>query len=142
MCRPSLSLRLSLLLFVLATLPLSVPCAWAAPDVRGLQVSKRLEGLSGTKVGTYRALVIGIDDYRDKQIPDLRTAVRDARAVAALLRKRYGFTDVSLLLDGQADGSGIQRALRSLVARSGTDDAVLIYYAGHGDLDRLTGEGW
>lgn len=40
--------------------------------------------------GSYRALVIGNNDY--KRIPKLKTAEADAKAVAALLRERYGFS--------------------------------------------------
>ena len=33
------------------------------------------------KLGIFRALVIGIDDYKDPAIPDLQTAVNDAKAI-------------------------------------------------------------
>ncbi|MDM8539729.1 hypothetical protein QUF90_01440 [Desulfococcaceae bacterium HSG9] len=39
------------------------------------------------KPGTFRALVIiGIDDYKDPAIPDLQTAVNDAKAIGAVLK--------------------------------------------------------
>jgi len=113
--------------------------AWAD---RGITIRGQMEQQAGVKVGAYRALVIGIDDYVDPNIPDLQTASADARAVAELLKKSYGFTDVTLLLDRLADGSSIQKQLRRLATTSRPDDSVLIYYAGHGDLDRVTGDGW
>jgi hypothetical protein len=44
------------------------------------------------KVGTYRALIIGINDYKDPKIPDLKTPLNDTRALADLLQSKYGFT--------------------------------------------------
>ncbi len=109
---------------------------------RGIRVRENLENRSGKSIGTYRALVIGINDYKDSAIPDLETAVNDAKSIAALLKGTYGFTDLKLLLDSQADGSSIQKELRKLVTKSKKSDSILIYYAGHGDLDKLTGDGW
>jgi hypothetical protein len=86
---------------------------------------------AGVDFGRYHALVIGNHAYRD--LPRLRTAGGDARAVAALLRDRYGF-EVTLLLNGtRAD---ILKALRRYRTALSSDDNLLIYYAGHGWLDR------
>lgn len=57
---------------------------------RALRVVADLSHDSG-KLGTYRALIIGINDYEDKKIPDLKTAINDARAMAEVLREKYGF---------------------------------------------------
>lgn len=82
------------------------------------------------------ALVIGIDRYADPDVPDLSTAVNDARAVADLLERRLGFSRDRIieLYDGEATRSGIIDALSRLIRRTGGDDRVLIYYAGHGEL--------
>jgi uncharacterized caspase-like protein len=107
---------------------------------RGISVIKNLSHKSG-KLGAYRALIIGINDYKDPKIPDLKTAVSDARAMAELLRERYGF-QVKLLLDRKATKEAIYRALRNLASSTKSDESVLIYYAGHGDLDRTYNDGW
>jgi cell division protein FtsN len=107
---------------------------------RGIAVISDLSHQSG-KLGAYRALIIGINDYIDPKIPDLETAVSDAKAMAGLLRERYGF-QVELLLDRKATREAIYRALRSLVSSTKPDESVLIYYAGHGDLDHLSDDGW
>jgi uncharacterized caspase-like protein len=86
-------------------------------------------------------LVIGINDYQDKKIPALKTAVNDAREVANLLQSKYGFK-VDLLLDRQATRKDIIDKLRGLAANSSADESVLIYYAGHGDIDRVLNDGW
>ena len=52
--------------------------------------AKDLDHTSG-KLGIYKALIIGIDQYDDPNISDLKTAVRDAKAMAEVLRKSYGF---------------------------------------------------
>jgi hypothetical protein len=68
-----------------------------ASAARGISVIKELNHKSG-KLGAYRALIIGINNYKDPKIPDLKTAVSDAKAVAELLGGHYGF-QVKLLLD-------------------------------------------
>lgn len=107
---------------------------------RGISVINDLSHKSG-KLGAYRALIIGINDYKDPKIPDLQTAVSDAKDMAELLIQRYGF-QVNLLLDQEATKVAIYRALRNLASSTKSDDSVLIYYAGHGDLDRTYNDGW
>lgn len=107
---------------------------------RGISVINDLSHKSG-KLGAYRALIIGINDYKDPKIPDLQTAVSDAKDMAELLIQRYGF-QVNLLLDQEATKVAIYRALRNLASSTKLDDSVLIYYAGHGDLDRTYNDGW
>lgn len=87
--------------------------------------------------GTYRALVIGIDDYR--HLRPLRTAVVGAEAVHELVQRRYGFQSTLLL---NPDRDTLVRALDHLRETLGERDNLLIYYAGHGYLDRQTDEGF
>jgi flagellar biosynthesis GTPase FlhF len=105
---------------------------------------KRIQDLShrSGKLGTYHALLIGIDDYKDPKIPDLKTAVADAEAVARVLKERYGFDDVTVIKNRRATKFAIDRAFRKKIKTLGSDDSILIYYAGHGELDRLTKDGW
>lgn len=86
--------------------------------------------------GTYHALVIGND--RHAELPDLQTAVSDARAVADLLRSRYGFR-VELLTN--ATRGQILSALNKYRAQLTESDNFLLYYAGHGELDRANDRG-
>jgi len=85
---------------------------------RGLQVRYKLEMDSGKTVGTYRDLIIGINDYKDERIDDLDTPVNDARSIADILKGDYGFTDIKLLINSEANGSAIQRELRRLATQS------------------------
>ena len=105
-------------------------------------VREKLQKESGVLVGNYRALIIGIGDYSDRRIPDLNTPVNDATSLANILSKNYGFSEIKLLLDNDASESKIIKALRNLATVSNENDSVLIYYAGHGELDNITGSGW
>ena len=109
---------------------------------RGIQV-KRINDLNheSGQLGKYKALIIGINDYKGPEIPDLDTAVNDATAVARVLKEKYGFK-VQLLLEGAATREAIYKELRSLAASTEPNDSVLIYFAGHGDLDRTYDDGW
>jgi hypothetical protein len=86
------------------------------------------------------ALVIGNNDYR--YLPGLKTAVGDARDVARMLTSRYAFRaeDTTLLIN--ANRRAILGALEELRRRVQPDDRLLIYYAGHGQIDAVTDEGF
>ena len=109
---------------------------------RGIRVKKIADLNHGSgSLGEYKALIIGINDYKNANIPDLETAVSDAKALARILENEYGF-EVKLLLDRQATREAIYRSLRKLAASTKPNDSVLIYFAGHGDLDRTYNDGW
>lgn len=76
------------------------------------------------------AVVVGIDAYGDG-IATLRTAVNDARALAAVLAERHGY-EVITLLNGEATRAGILDRLRALGVEANAPDRLLFYYAGHG----------
>ncbi len=107
---------------------------------RGLKRVSEFNHKKGT-IGTYRALIIGIQNYNDPEIPDLDTPLNDANQMAEVLEKKYGFT-VETLLDGQATKKAIYDSLRRLTAKAKSQDSILIYYAGHGDVDRQYNDGW
>lgn len=86
--------------------------------------------------GRYHALVIGNTAYR--HLPRLRTAGRDAEAVARTLSERYGF-QVTLLHD--ATRYDVLSSLNRLRAELGDQDNLLVYYAGHGELDQVNMRG-
>ncbi len=87
--------------------------------------------------GRYRALVIGNNAYA--HLPRLNTAVADAKAVAELLERQYGFA-VDLLIDASRHEMVV--ALNRLRAELTENDNLLIYYAGHGVLDAATDTGF
>jgi hypothetical protein len=93
------------------------------------------------KLGEFKALIIGINDYKDPKISDLETAVNDANTMSKVLEEKYGFK-VQFLFDRQATKAAIYKKLRGLAASTTPNDSVLIYFAGHGDLDRTYDDGW
>jgi len=87
--------------------------------------------------GSYSALVIGNNNY--EHLPPLKTAKNDAKKVAENLKDKYGFK-INLLLD--ANRSDILLALNNLRWSLTQSDNLLIYYAGHGWLDKEADEGY
>lgn len=100
--------------------------------------------LSGaTPLGSVsKALVIGISNYQDEGIADLRFANRDAREFAAYLRTKSGGglkeEQIKLLTDEQATTAQIYSALDWLIESCGPEDQALIYFSGHGDVETKT----
>lgn len=104
--------------------------------------TKRLEAkpatnISADKYGKFYALVIGNNEY--PHYTNLKTAVTDATAVAELLSERYSF-DTRLLLN--ANRYEILSAINDLRSVLTESDNLLIYYAGHGDLDESNEKGF
>jgi hypothetical protein len=104
---------------------------------------KRIDELTheSGKLGKYKALIIGINDYKGPKIPDLETATNGATGMAKVLKEKYGFK-VKLLLDREATKEAIYGELRHLTVSTKPNDSVLIYFSGHGDLDRTYDGGW
>ena len=86
--------------------------------------------------GSYHALVIGNNENRF--MPKLDTAVNDAKVVSRLLKARYGFKVTTLLNATRYD---ILSALNKLRKTLTEKDNLLIYYAGHGELDKVNQRG-
>lgn len=94
------------------------------------------------------AAVIGIGDYSNPLVPDLRFTVPDAEAMYAYLIDDLGVPEdhVFKLIDGDATSQRMKSVLGTeLRRRAGEDDLVIIYYAGHGapelDARNLDGDG-
>lgn len=83
--------------------------------------------------GSYYALVVGNNDYTDK-VGKLDTPVSDARAVADLLSKRYGFKTTLLL---NASRNEILSNIDAMRKKLTQNDNLLIYFAGHGLMDTV-----
>ncbi|MGR9114815.1 MAG: caspase family protein [Gammaproteobacteria bacterium] len=87
-------------------------------------------------LGKFYALIIGNNHYQ--KIPSLDTPINDAQAVDQVLRERYGFT-TKLLID--ANRYQILSALNEMRSKLTETDNLLIYYAGHGELDQVNMRG-
>lgn len=94
-------------------------------------------GATGLDVfGRYHALIIANNHY--KNLTDLSTPVNDAKAVAKILRDKYGF-QVKMLLD--ATRYDMLTALNDMRRELTDKDNLLIYFAGHGAYDKVNKRG-
>lgn len=84
------------------------------------------------------AVVIGIGDYAATDIPDLRFASKDARAVYEFLKSPAASFDedhIMFLSDADATNQAIREALFVFLQKASYNDLVFIYFAGHGAPD-------
>jgi len=81
-------------------------------------------------------LVVGIADYQDASINDLKFTENDAQAFYNFLVDRNGSgfpkDHVQFLLGQQATGQAMRGGFKWLIDNAEKDDLVVIYYAGHG----------
>ena len=87
---------------------------------------------TGVNFGPYHALIIGNQKY--KHFSNLYTPVNDAQTIDKILREKYGFQTTMILNANRYD---ILSALNKLRSKLTENDNLLIYYAGHGELDRI-----
>jgi len=99
---------------------------------------------SAFQKGDNHLLVIGINQYKDSAIPNLRNARKDAEAVAQLLQESYGFDTqyCTVLYDQKADCESITDMLENFSNQVKEEDNLLIYFAGHGSYNKATRIGY
>lgn len=82
-----------------------------------------------------KALFVGVDRYADASIPDLSGAKRDALALATLFEDTVHGMAVRALIDAEATHAAVEAALSDLLGGAGSDDTVVVFFAGHGSRD-------
>ena len=96
--------------------------------------------LSYKPPGDVYALIIGINDYEDPTIQDLRFAENDAEAMHDLLTDpAYSFAqaeNVTLIRGREATREGIRWAIDKHLIKKATrpEDMVILFYSGHGGV--------
>ena len=100
----------------------------------GWFVWQRKQAAALATYGKFYAVVIGESQYQRRE--ELPTAVNDARAVAEALQRDYGYNVVQL---SNANAEQILGAIRATAGRMTPQDNLLIYYAGHGELNNDKG---
>ncbi len=103
----------------------SVAAGSAAPATPG--VAPR-----DVKLGRFFAVVIGNNTYNDSGFAALKTAASDATAVSNMLKDRYGYQTTLLLNSSRLETLS---ALNDMRVNLKAEDNLLIYYAGHGEID-------
>ncbi len=97
--------------------------------------SKKMNKLYDRKV----AVIIGINKYNNSEYEPLDFAIRDAQAIKEQIVK-MGFDKVIEIPEANATRAGILRVLADeLPYILGQNDALFVYFAGHGDTEELKG---
>ncbi|MBT9459312.1 MAG: filamentous hemagglutinin N-terminal domain-containing protein [Burkholderiaceae bacterium] len=113
------------------------------PEPKGLTVNlghkRKVKAAALPQIERKVAVVIGIDNYQDKSIPQLGNAVKDAQTVGSLFDGVLGYETVVI---PNATKQAVVSALNKLALELGPKDSVVIYYAGHGELVESTGLGY
>ena len=86
-----------------------------------------------------RALVIGLDKYTDKRIPQLVSAAYDARSISEAFGGQMGY-DVTLLQNPTK--AEIVKWFNRIVVELNDTNSFIVYFAGHGELVEKTKMGY
>lgn len=105
-----------------------------APSSKEVKTALNLK--TDLDLGNYYALIIGNNAYQ--HYPALETPASDAKSAEELLRTKYGFNTTLLL---NANRYQILSTLNELREKLTEKDNLLIYYAGHGEIDRVNNRG-
>ncbi|TNE59601.1 MAG: tetratricopeptide repeat protein [Bacteroidetes bacterium] len=99
-----------------------------------------VEGSRTAQAGTTYAVVVGISNYQDAGIPDLRFADNDALAFAGFLQSPAGGSldgdHLKVLINEQATVAQFAMHLDWLWEVVQENDRVIIYFSGHGDVEK------
>ena len=102
-----------------------------------VKTAEKLENIRLKTDENYYALVIGNNNYQ--HLEKLDAAENDAKVIADVLKNKYGFK-VNLLLN--ADYDTTVNSLFAITSKLKKNDNLLIYYAGHGELDKAENRGY
>jgi WD40 repeat protein len=107
-------------------------------NVKSRDATLRLTGADALKrAGTAHVLAIGVNEYANTQY-NLRYAVADAEDFSAEVERqqaklgRFDKVSVTTLLNREATKANILSALAKLASTTQPEDAVVVYFAGHG----------
>lgn len=88
---------------------------------------------------TKRALLIG-SRIKSLEGEELQGTENDVQIMASVLKK-YGF-EISHCIGSNATRNGILAAWQALISATSADDAVVIYYSGHGSCVEFEPDEW
>lgn len=85
------------------------------------------------------AVAVGVGEYANDKLPDLKLTCKDARDFAAAVNAKKGlpFSDVQvkLLCDGEATRADMFEAMEWLAQEAAPGDVCIFFFAGHGFRD-------
>jgi hypothetical protein len=92
------------------------------------------------------AVIVGIADYKDSKIPDLKYAEKDAKSYFDFLQTPQGGKvpdeNIALLTGTKATRGNILKALNEKFLRASSQDLIIFYFSGHGISGDLGGNGY
>lgn len=91
---------------------------------------------------TYYALVIGVDQYQDKEILSLDNPVKDAQAIAQVLKTHYTFEEANVKVLTNPKRGEIIDALDALSTKVNSKDNLIVFFAGHGIWNNQLNQGY
>ena len=115
------------------TLLMAVP-AYGQQE-RGLKSKKDSLGTDGIVYRDKFALIVGINEYQDSNLPNLQYAVSDAEAIRSILIDVFHYPEdnVVLLKDELATREEIMASLSRYIEDDIEENSqLLVYFAGHG----------
>lgn len=92
--------------------------------------------------GKFYALIIGVNEYTDRKLPDLTFPIQDGANVKRVLTDHYTFTDKTITTLTNPTRKAILRAFDELTYKLRKDDNLLIFFAGHGRQDEKSQQGY
>lgn len=113
----------------------------SAPKQRSL-LFRKPPPINPISKGKNYLLLIGIDTY--EHLEPLQNAVKDIQDFFEVITERYHFRaeEAVILLNEEARRDHIIEAFESLKEHVREDDHVIIYFSGHGDMDKKTRRGY
>ena len=105
-------------------------------DFEGTELHKELSGRK------YYALIIGINEYKDKSIVQLDNPVNDAKELGQILNTYYTFERENAIVLTNPTRTQIIESFDELSLKINERDQLLIFYAGHGIWDERLNQGF
>jgi hypothetical protein len=93
-------------------------------------------------IGNYFALIIGVNSYADKRIPQLDNPIKDGKTLKNILINNYTFETNNITVLENPDRKAIFRAFQDMKSLVGKNDNLLLFYAGHGYFDKEMDSGY
>lgn len=110
------------------------------PQARTHKMIHKVRMASLPQIERKIVVLFGIDQYADKSIPSLENAVADSEAIGQLFADKLGYDEIRIVKN--ATRAEIIRTMNELSLEMEANDSVVIYYAGHGYMNRKTGNGY
>jgi len=93
--------------------------------------------------GKYYALIIGVSEYEDEDVPDLNgEPTKDAKALSTVLINQYSFQKQNVKVLLNPTENDILKEFYRLSEKVTNKDNLLIFYAGHGNYNKKSETGY